>query len=259
LTLSAAEAAAQVKNVEAQESQARIECERYEALKAKGAVTDLEYQQKLTQCQTLPLTREAASARARLAAQNVGDGVIRAPFAGVVTERHVEVGQYLRQDSRVVSLAAVDPIRLELAVPEAEVANVKAEAKVSFTVAAYPKREFEGTIRFVSGAVRPTTRDLLVEAVVANQDKLLRPGMFAEARLALGTRNVPSVPKAAVLQRDETARAFFAVDGRAQERILALGPEAAGRIAVERGAKIGDLVILGDLSVLSNGQPIQPQ
>ena len=82
--LSAADARAQVGSIKAQADQARAECERYEQLKAKGAISDLEFQQKITQCSTLPLNVEAASARAALAAQNVGDGVIRAPFAGQV-------------------------------------------------------------------------------------------------------------------------------------------------------------------------------
>jgi len=113
---------------------------------------------------------QAAGVRAQLAAQNVGDGTIRAPFAGVVTERYVEVGQYVRQDSRIVTLVSIDPLRLELAVPETNVAEVRQGAAVTFTVAAYPKRTFSGTVRFVSGALRAATRDLVVEALVPNPD-----------------------------------------------------------------------------------------
>ena len=80
-TLSASEARAQADSALAQEEQARDECGRYEKLKERGAISDLEYQQKITQCRTLPLTAQAAHARAELAAQNVGDGILRAPFA----------------------------------------------------------------------------------------------------------------------------------------------------------------------------------
>ncbi len=68
----------------------------------------------------------------------MGDGVIRAPFPGLVTERSIEVGQYVRQETRVVTLVSIDTLRLELAVPEAEVAQAKIGAKVLFRVVAYP-------------------------------------------------------------------------------------------------------------------------
>jgi len=255
--LSAAEARAQVESSRAQEEQARTECERYEKLKEKGAVTDLEYQQKITQCRTLPLSVQAASARAALAAQNVGDGLIRAPFAGTVTERYVEVGQYVRQDSRVVTIVSVDPMRLSLAVPEAEIGKVKEGAQVSFTVAAFPDKRFVGTVRYLSGALRATTRDLVVEALVENEDRLLIPGMFADAELTVGSASLPSVPKKAVLTRDDQSRVFVVVGGRLEERVLALGPTVGERVSVARGVTAGEQVVVSELSGLSNGQKVR--
>jgi membrane fusion protein, multidrug efflux system len=255
--LSAAEARAQVESSRASAEQARTECGRYEQLKATGAVTELEYEQKITQCRTLPLSVEAASARAALAAQNVGDGIIRAPFAGTITERFVEVGQFVRQDSRVVTIVSVDPIRLELAVPEAEVSKVKAGAEVAFRVAAFPDRRFRGTVRFVSGALRSTTRDLVVEALVENKQRELIPGMFADVELTVGSVKLPSVPKRAVLTRDDQARVYAVLDGRLEERMLALGPSVGDRQAVTRGVALGDKVVVSDPSGLDNGQKVR--
>lgn len=256
-SLSAVEARAQVDSARAQEEQARTECDRYEQLKAKGAITDLEYQQKITQCRTLPLSVQAASARAALAAQNVGDGLIRAPFAGVVTERYVEVGQFLRQDSRVVTIVSADPLRLQIAVPEAQVANVKEGADVSFKVAAYPERRFHGKVRFVSGALRATTRDLIAEAVVPNADRLLLPGMFADVALVIGQERLPSVPLRAVAQQDEQARVFTVVAGRLEERVVALGATSGDRVAVSKGVREQEQVVISELAGLSNGQRVR--
>jgi membrane fusion protein, multidrug efflux system len=255
--LSATEAQAQAKSARAQQDQAANECERYERLKQKAAITDLEYLQKMTQCRTLPLSAEAATARAALAAQNVGDGVIRAPFAGIVAERFVEVGQFVRQDTRVVSLVSADPIRLQLSVPEADVSNVREGGAVSFVVGAYPERRFTGTIRFVSGVVRATTRDLVVEALVQNKDRALLPGMFADAELVVGQRRLPTVPKAAIFRRDDEAHAFVVVADRLQERVLALGPELGDRVAVVRGANDGERIATAQLDSLKNGQRIK--
>jgi membrane fusion protein, multidrug efflux system len=254
--LSAREATAQAESARAQEAQAKSECERYDQLRAKGAISELEYDKVATQCRTVPLTAEAATARARLAAQNVGDGAIRAPFPGVVTERYVEVGQYVRQDSRVVTIVSLDPLRLELAVPEAEVAHVKEGAEVAFRVSAFEGRRFTGKLRFVSGAVRPTTRDLVAEAIVENTEKLLKPGMFADVDLEVGRRTLPSVPRSAIIERGGKSRAFFVVAGRVEERVLSLGPEAGDQVSVQKGAKPGDKIVTGEVKTLTNGQRV---
>jgi RND family efflux transporter MFP subunit len=243
--------------VRAQEEQAQGECARYEQLKQKGAISDLEYQQKITQCRTLPLSAQAATARAALAAQNVGDGVIRAPFAGVIAERFIEVGQFVRQDSKVVTIVSVDPIRLELAVPEADAAKVREGAELSFGVAAHPGRRFAGQVRFVSGVVRRATRDLVVEAVVDNHERLLMPGMFADVALTVGTIQLPSVARKSLLVRDDQSHLFVLSEGRLEERIVALGPALGERVSVVRGVKPDDRVVVSELSELSNGQAVQ--
>jgi membrane fusion protein, multidrug efflux system len=256
-SLSAADARAQVDSIRAQADQARVECERYAQLKAKGAISDLEYQAKIGQCATLPLNVQAASARAALAAQNVGDGVIRAPFAGVVTERYIEVGQFVRQDSRVVTIVSVDPLRLQITVPEAQVASVKEGADVSFTVAAYTGRRFEGKVRFVSGALRATTRDLVAEAIVPNPERLLIPGMFADIELTIGSQRLPSVPARALKELDDQSRVFVVVNGQLEERIVALGPKVGERVSLTGGVKDAEQVVVSDLTGLGNGRKVR--
>jgi len=255
--LSAADARAQVESIRAQADQARAECDRYEQLKARGAISDLEYQQKITQCRTLPLNVQAASARAALAAQNVGDGLIRAPFSGVVTERYVEVGQYVRQDSKVVTIVSLDPLRLQLTVPEAQVASVKPGAQLSFQVAGYPDRRFTGELRFISGALRSTTRDLIAEAIVPNPERLLLPGMFADVELVIGSERLPSVPERALLEQDEQSRVFVVAGGRLEERVVALGPRVGDRASIKRGVKEGEQVVVSELNGLGNGRKVR--
>jgi RND family efflux transporter MFP subunit len=255
-TLTAAEARAQASSVRAQEEPAKDECARYEQLKQKGAISDLEYQQRVTQCRTLPLSAEAASARAALAAQNVGDGKIRAPFSGIIAERFVEVGQYVRHDSKVASIVSVDPVRLELAVPEAEVAKVSEGAEVRFVVAAYPDRAFTGSVKFVSGVVRRNTRDLVVEALVDNPERRLLPGMFADAQLRVGSDRLPSVPRSALVQRAGQSHVFVVADGRLEERVVALGPALGERVSIQRGVKAGERVVVSDPNALGNGQKV---
>lgn len=253
--LSLAEAKVQVQTSKTQQDISEADCARYEQLKSKGAVTDLEYDQMTAKCKTAPLNLEAARARQSLLAKNVGDGQIRSPFAGVVTERYVEVGEYVQPSSRVVSLAQVDELRLEFSVPEANWPDVKQDAEVSFRVAAHGDTVFHGKVVHISGAVRPT-RDVLVEAQVPNPDKKLLPGMFADVEVAIGTKSMPSVPKEAVFEQNGKHNVLVVKDGILEQRVLQAAPEFQNRIPVFKGVALGEKVVERYSPTLSNGQRV---
>jgi membrane fusion protein, multidrug efflux system len=254
--LALAEAKVAVENSKLQETINNADCARYEQLRAGGAVTDLEYDQVTAKCKTAPLNLEAAQARQSIAAKNVGDGAIRAPFAGVVTERFVEVGEYVQASSRVVSVAEVEALKLEFSLPEQNFPDVKVGAEVSFRVGAYAPERFAGTVLHVSGAVRET-RDVLVEAVVKNPDNKLLPGMFAEVELAIGKEALPSVPKSAAFEANGKTNVFVVKDGALEQRVLQAAPAVGDRIPVRRGIELGDRVVKAYVPELKNGQPVK--
>lgn len=255
--LSLLEAKVQVATSKTQEDINKADCARYEQLKAKGVMSDLEYDQATAKCKTAPLGLEAAQARQNMASKNVGDGTIRAPFSGIVSERYVDVGEYVQPSSKVISIAQVGELRLEFTVPEANLAQIKTGADVAFSVAAYPEQPFHGTVRFVAGAVRATTRDLVAEAVVPNADKKLLPGMFADVTLTVGTQKLASVPKTAVFERQDKKRVFVVDNNRLQERVLQYGPEVGDRLTVHSGVKVGEKVVVSKLQGLQNGARVE--
>lgn len=256
--LAFAEARVAVETSKTQEEISRTDCARYDQLKGKGTMSDLEYDQLTAKCKTAPLTLEAAKARQNIAAKNIGDGTIRAPFAGVISERYVDVGEYVQPSSKVVSISQVGELRLEFTVPEAELAYVKEGADVSFSVAAYPDATFHAKVRFISGAVRASTRDLVAEAVVVETDsKKLLPGMFADVALATGSQKLAAVPVAAVFERLEKKRVYVVTGGRLEERILQYGPQANGLLTVLAGVKAGEKVVVSKLAGLQNGARVE--
>ena len=255
--LSLAEARVAVATAKTQEEISKADCARYEALKGKGTMSDLEYDQATAKCKTAPLSLEAAKARQNMAAKNVGDGTIRAPFAGIISERFVDVGEYVQPASKVVSISQVGELRLELTVPEADLAHLKEGSKVTFSVAAYPNDSFKGVVKFISGAVRATTRDLVAEAIVENESKKLLPGMFADVSISTGSQKLASVPLAAVFERQEKKRVFVVVNNRLEERVLQYGPEVDGRLTVHVGVKAGEKVVVGKLQGLQNGARVE--
>jgi len=254
--LQLAEAKVQVATTETQASIDQVECDRYQKLKERGAVTDLEYEQVMARCKKAPLSLDAAKARASIAAKNVGDGVIRAPFSGVVTDRFIEVGEYVQASTRVVSIANVDALRLEFSVPEANYPAVKQGSEVRFRVVAYGEREFIGKVVHIGGAVR-STRDVLVEAAVENQDASLLPGMFANVSLIVGKRQVPAVPASAVFQQNAKPNAFVVKDGVLEQRVLQLAEARGNDVPVLAGIAVGDRVVAAYRTELANGQAVE--
>jgi membrane fusion protein, multidrug efflux system len=253
-SLGAAEAKAAAELARTQASNATRDCERTAKLFQEGSISRAEYDRISDQCRTTPLSVAASEARAQAAAIVVGDGVIRAPFGGVVTERYIEVGQFVRQDTKVVALVDLEQLKLEFTVPETNLSSVKEGNRVSFTVSAYPDRSFEGVVKYVGASVRTTTRDLVAEAVVANPDKLLRPGMFASVVLQTGDQMTAVVPKLAVVNKDGRTHVLVVADGRVDERVIQTGTSAGDVIAVTKGLHAGDKVVIKPPEGLRNGQ-----
>jgi membrane fusion protein, multidrug efflux system len=236
------EASAQAGAARAQQSLAERECARADKLWADGAINGAEHDRARAQCDASRLQATAAAARARLAGKNLGDAVVRAPFRGLVAERYVSEGEYVRPDTRVATLVEIDPLRLELSVPEAAVHVLQGAGEVQFQVAAFPGETFHGKIRYVGPAVRRQSRDLLVEAVVANKERRLMPGMFATARLVTGTDAQPVIPQTAVKHDNEVDRVFVVTGGRIEERLVALGSRQGDLVAVLSGVRAGERV-----------------
>lgn len=255
--LSAAEARAHAETAAQNAKTAKSDCERADALVRSGAISRAEFDRLDAQCRTTDFQVSAAQARSKLAAQNVGDGVIRAPFDGFVTERYVDVGEYVSPSSKVVTIVDLASLRLELAVPESNIAAAKKDAVVSFTVAGYPDRTFGGAVQFVGASVRAATRDVVAEATVDNADGVLRPGMFASVRLQNGEGMMPVVPKDAIVTRDDKPIAFVVEGGRLEQRIVQTGDVIGDEIVVLRGIADGERLVLAPADTLKNGQAVK--
>lgn len=244
VALAATAAAAQARVAQSQLEEARRDCERVRHLLDTGAISQADYDRQTAACTSQQWSATAAEAQQASASKLVGDANIRAPFDGVIGERYINVGQYVQPSTRVASVYAPDPLRLELTVPEVNVATVKQDMPVGFTVAAYGDATFTGRVKFISPNVRESTRDLVVEALVPNADGRLKPGMFAVAKVPLGDRVVPVVPASCVVRDDVGARVFVVEDKQIQERLVQLGQPVGDLVAVIGGVKAGEGVVL---------------
>lgn len=255
--LSRAEALAQAKGAEVQAMNARLECERAENLFAQQAISRAEYDRIKTGCSAASYTTDAAEARQGLASKAVSDALVRAPFAGMVAERFIELGEYVVPGKVVATIVELNPLRLELTVPEASVSAIQPDHPVEFTVASHPGERFVGKLRYVAPVVRRKSRDLVVEAIVDNPDSRLRPGMFATCRLPIGETRLPVVPAAAVAGTPSSPRVFVVQDRRIEERVVQLGERMGDGVAVRQGLRDGEQVVVEPSAAVKDGAAVQ--
>jgi membrane fusion protein (multidrug efflux system) len=124
---------------------------------------------------------------------------LSAPFSGWLGVREVSLGQYLTPGTPVAALNVWDPLRAEFTVPQGEFSLLQKGQEVQITVNAYPGKSFPARVIAVGSQLDPSTRNVTVDATVANPGNLLRPGMFGEALLLAGTpRSVLVVPSVAI-------------------------------------------------------------
>ncbi|MGA2065784.1 MAG: efflux RND transporter periplasmic adaptor subunit [Thermoguttaceae bacterium] len=177
----------------------------------------------------------------------VDDCSIRAPFDGWVAERDISAGERviaLFPGAKLVTLLRIDPLRLQLTVPQQELAHIKLGQTVTFRTDAFPGKTFTGSVRYIAPAVTSDNRSLCVEAVVANPRAVLRPGLFVTAELQLDEQQTDFfVPRAAVCSRGEVAAVFVVRGGVIREQIVSLGETAGGRVRITSGLAADDIVV----------------
>lgn len=199
----------------------------------------------------------AARARVARARKALADTTVKAPFDGLVAERLVSTGDFVTPGTRVAVVVRVDPLRVELTVPEQFVSVVGVGRPVSLQVDAYPGRTFTGQVRYVSPALSASTRALVVEAVVANPAGELKPGFFATARIEQAAPTPALlVPAKAVQSITGTQRVFVARGDRAEERIVTTGQTVDDLVEIVSGLAKGEPVILEHPDALVDGAPI---
>ena len=201
---------------------------------------------------------QAARARVALARKAMADTTVRAPFAGLVAERLVSAGDYVTRGTRVATVVRIDPMRVELTVPEQSVSLVGVGQPVKLTVDAYPNEVFDAKVRYVSPALRADQRALTVEAVAANPGGRLKPGLFATASIQQPAgRPALLLPATAVETVAGTSRVYLVKNNTIEERIVTLGEREGERVEITSGIQKGDVVAAEPRGRLTDGLAVR--
>lgn len=248
------------------DSELRMQVTRAEA-ERDLAVQALERTRQLAQGQASTasdLERAEASARAAEAALallslRLERTTVRAPFSGVLGVRTVSLGDFVNNNSRLVTLQTWDPQRAALAVPERYAERLQVGQRLTLRVAALRDREYSGVVDFVDPVVRLPARTILVKARVANPRGELQAGMFIEGRLVAAVRDrAVVVPEDAVQPMQGANLMWVVIDGKATRRQVELGVRMPGFVEITSGVEPGEMVVVGGQERLSEGAGVVP-
>ena len=192
----------------------------------------------------------------------ISQKLVRAPFAGQLGVRMVEVGQFLNAGTTVVSLTDLDELYANFTVTEKDSGQLKVGQTVRIAVDAYPGRTFEGKITTIEPQISADTRNVKVQATLENPDRILQPGMFASTTVELPPKPaVITVPETAVdytLYGDSVWLITGTKDAEGKETLktdrtfVKTGARINGRVVIASGVKPGDRVVaVGQLKLQS--------
>jgi membrane fusion protein (multidrug efflux system) len=192
---------------------------------------------------------------------------VRAPFAGHLGIRAVDIGQYLSAGTTIVTLQELDPIYLDFFMPQQALDQIKVGQTVTVKVDTYPKQGFTGEISAINPKIDTNSRNVQVRATLKNPDHKLLPGMFATVDIATSTpQRYITLPQTAIAYNPYGSTVYVVDDkGKdakgqpqlaARQTFVTTGATRGDQVAVLSGVKEGDTVVTAGLIKLHNGTPL---
>ena len=251
--LDASSEEAQLRALEAQVDWAKVSAERLRKLQADKTVSQSELDQA-----------EAALKQATANADNlraiIDKKTIRAPFAGRLGIRLVNLGERLDAGKGIVSLQSLSPLFVDFSLPQQELARLQTGLKVTALSDSYPDQVFEGELAVISPELDAVTRSIKLRAKFENADERLRAGMFVKVSVVLPeAQPVLTIPSTAIL-RAPFGDSVFVISGgtnlTVQQKFIRTGRTLGYFVSVESGLKAGDRVVEAGVFKLRNGMSV---
>ncbi len=196
-------------------------------------------------------------AAVQLAQARLDKTVITAPFDGVVGLRTVSVGDYVSAGQDLAPLEAIRLLKADFRLPELYVSKVQLGQRIELKFDALPGKTRSGEVYAISPLVDAGGRSILVRALVANEDGLLRPGMFARIQLLVQEGKALVVPEAAVVSSGQGHLVYRIEDGKAVRTDITIGERRDGLVEVIQGLENGDQVLVAGLQRIQNNAPVK--
>ena len=258
--LDTAQEQAQLAEVQARSDLARLNLERAEKLVARGVIAQAELDR-------LRAESRSANAGAQAIRATIARKTIKAPFSGVLGISEIDLGEHLNEGDPIVPLQALNQVFVDFALPQGDVATLHPGAEVIIAADSSIGTGIPGRITAINSLIDEATRNVTVQATLANPGERLRPGMYVDVRIDLGTaRRAITLPASAInfapygnsvfvveeLKDPKTKKAYRGVS----QRFITLGDERGDQVAVVAGVSAGEEVVTSGAFKLRPGAAV---
>jgi len=203
----------------------------------------------------------AAAAQMHEAQKRLGDTRLVAPIAGFIGMRRIDVGDTVGAGTPVISVLDLNPVKVRVAIPEAEIGKVKEGSRATVTIPSLDGRQFEGKVETVGVAADPASRSYAVKISVANPDRVLRAGMVSEARIfSAETVNAITVPGSAIVRDSQGVTHVYVYDPvrqRVYARRIEAGALIGNEVEIRSGLNGDEQVVVAGQQNVREGSPVR--
>ena len=229
-----------------------------ETAETRLKVAEANFQAAIDNVRSLKASLQDRRASYELAQKKLNDAVVRAPVSGSVSERLVQPGEFIRENTPVATIVQMNPLKLKTAIQEKNAGVIRAGQAVDFVVEAFADKVFHGKVAYVSPAVDQTTRTFPVEVLVENTDRTLKPGFFAKGTvLTRVDDNVLAAPDDAVSTLAGVSTVYVVENGKARQQQVTLGARKDKSIEILDGLKGTEIVATSNVNQLATGTNVR--
>jgi RND family efflux transporter MFP subunit len=220
----------------------------------KVKVSEANYQSALETVQSLKATLQERRHAVELAEKKLRDTDIRSSIAGQVAEKLVQQGEFIRENTAIVTIVQMNPLKVKTAIQERYAGLVRAGLLVEFAVESSPGQKFRGRVAYVSPSVDQATRTFTVEILVDNSDRRLKPGFFAKGLIFTNRdENVLAVTEDTVSSLAGVSNVYVIENGQARQQMVKLGTRIGDRYEILSGLKGDEVLASSNLTLLATG------
>jgi membrane fusion protein, multidrug efflux system len=245
---------AALKQAQASLANAKAEYQRKESLFKEELVTKQQFDDISTRVALAEADVSRAKASLDTSRERLSRTKIYSQLNGMVKEKKVSVGDYVRNGSPLFQLIKVNSLKLNFTVSEKDIAGLKTGQEVDFTVDSFPDKKFKGKVNLLYPNLEERTRTLQAEAIVPNANRLLKPGLFVRATIYTAATREAVVAPLTALMYDNSTISIFVVEGNvAHQRIIKTGGKYGENVEIIEGLKEKEQIVIVGQNNLSEG------
>jgi membrane fusion protein (multidrug efflux system) len=253
ISLEVNESEAMLKEASARLANSITTLKRKNKLISNGVIGQNDLDDAKTQVSLNQAVKEKIKAKLNQAKKSLKDTRIIAPIEGVISERLVSIGEYVKIGADLVKIVDLNPLKLSFTLPEKHAGEIKIDQNVEITASPYPGETFEGKIYFISPKIDTETRTIKIKALVDNSDFRLKPGFFINARILLEKRKSLVLPESAVLVREGKILVMAVEKDIIKYKYVITGIRFNGSVEILKGITEKDIVVAYGRNEITEG------